>query len=159
MQCSAMQLRGSEDIDTCHTMTLFAAAVSVHQKASCMRCVLSEVITDVEVDCTIGNLFPLFSISSVCSFSIYAPSEFIDVEMMQETRRTDDFARTLIGGVLTGVNLRLDPGFLLSRRKGTLLLLVVNYVNFPSLVVAQNFRSLQKISNRFNFVGFAEETK
>lgn len=111
-----------------------------------MRCVLSEVTTDGEVDCTIGNLSSLFSISSVCSFSIYAPSEFIDVEMMQETRPADDFASTLIGGVPTGVNLRLDQGFLLSGRKGTLLLLVVNYVNSPPPVVAQNFPSLQKIS-------------
>jgi len=124
-----------------------------------MRCVLSEVTTDVEVDCTIRNLSSLFSISSVCSFSIYAPSEFIGVEMVPEARRTDDFASTLIGVVPTWVNVRLDPGFLISRRKGTLLLLVVNYVNSPSPVVAQNFRSLQKISNRFNFVGFAEETK
>ena len=81
-----------------------------------MRCVLSEVTTDVEVDCTIGNLSSLFSISSVCSFSIHAPSEFIDVEMMRETRLTDDFASTLIGGIPNGVNLRLDPVFLLSRR-------------------------------------------
>lgn len=124
-----------------------------------MRCVLSEVTTDVEVDCTIGNLSSLLSISRVCSFSIYAPSEFSDVEMMQETRPTGDFASTLISGVPTGVNLRLDPGFLLSSRKGTLLLLIVNYVNSPSSVVAQNFRLLQKISNRFNFVGFAVETK
>lgn len=93
-----------------------------------MRCVLSELTTDLEVDCTIGNLSSLFSISSVCSFSIYAPSEFIDVEMMQETRPADDFASTLIGGVPTGVNLRVDPGFLLSGRMSTLLLLVVNYV-------------------------------
>lgn len=82
-----------------------------------MRCVLSELTTDLEVDCTIGNLSSLFSISSVCSFSIYAPSEFIDVEMMQETRPADDFASTLIGGgVPTGVNLRVNPGFLLSGR-------------------------------------------
>lgn len=81
-----------------------------------MRCVLSEVTTDVGVDCTIGNLSSLFSISSVCSLSIYALSEFIDVEMMQKTRSTDDYASTLVGGVPTGVNLRLDPGFLLSRR-------------------------------------------
>ena len=81
-----------------------------------MRCVLSEVTTDVEVDCTIGNLSSLFSMSSVCSFSIYAPSEFNDVEIMQKTRSTDDFVSTLIGGVPTGVNLRLDPGLLLSRR-------------------------------------------
>ena len=82
-----------------------------------MRCVLSELTTDLEVDCTIGNLSSLFSISSVYSFSIYAPSEFIDVEMMQETRPADDFASTLIGGgVPTGVNLRVDPGFLLSGR-------------------------------------------
>ena len=81
-----------------------------------MRCVLSEVTTNVVVDCTTGNLSLLFSISSVCSFSIYAPSEFIDVEMMQKTRSTDDYASTLIGGVPTGVNLRVDPGFLLSGR-------------------------------------------
>ena len=81
-----------------------------------MRCVLSEVTTDVEVDCTTGNLSSLFSISCVCYFSIYAPSEFIDVEIMQKTRSTDDFVSTLIGSVPTGVNLRLDPGFLLSRR-------------------------------------------
>ena len=81
-----------------------------------MRCVLSELTTDVEVDCTIGNLSSLFSISSVCSFSIYAPSEFIDVEMMQKTRSTDDYASTLIGGVPTGVKLRFEPGFLFSRR-------------------------------------------
>ena len=77
---------------------------------------LSELTTDVEVDYTIGNLSSPFSISSVCSFSIYAPSEFVDVEMMQETRSTDDYASSLIGGVPTGVNLRLDPGFLLSGR-------------------------------------------
>lgn len=81
-----------------------------------MRCVLSELTTDLEVDCTIGNLSSLFSISSVCSFSIYAPSEFIGVEMMQETRPADDFASTLIGGVPTRVNLRVDSGFLLSGR-------------------------------------------
>lgn len=94
-----------------------------------MRCVLSEVTTDVEVDCTIRNLSSLFSISSVCSFIIDAPSEFINVEMMQETRPADDFASTLIGGVPTGINQRVDPGFLLSGRLLTLLLLVVNYVN------------------------------
>ena len=52
-----------------------------------MRCVISEVTTDVEVDYNIGNLSSLFSISSVSVF-FYAPSEFIDAEMMKDTRPT-----------------------------------------------------------------------
>ena len=64
------------------------------------------------------GIFPHSFRSVVCVLLVFMhPLSSFDVEMMQETRPADDFASTLTGGgVPTGVNLRVDPGFLLSGR-------------------------------------------